>query len=158
MQTGPLIPGLREYDVRRRRRSAPWVWIGVAVGVLTVLVVLAGLVGGVGPLRALGARETPLQPVAWRTTADPAVIQVAVAIPSEGLCAGDEVKATGVERGPRIEVTATRVQAAGQVSCTGVGIAGDSTWVEVRLDAPLGERTVVRVEDRQPLPREAPAA
>src|SRR5690606_18920289 len=107
------------------------------------LVVLAGVVGGVGPLRALGARETPLQPVAWRASADPAVIQVAVAVPADGLCPGDEVTASGVERGPRIEVSAMRVQAAAVGACSGVGIAGDSVWVDVRLDAPLGERTVV---------------
>jgi hypothetical protein len=155
MQTGPLIPGMREIDAPRRSHAATWLWILGAVGLIAALVVLAGVVGGVGPLRALGARETPLQPVAYRLTSDPAVLQVAVALPTSGLCAGDEVRATGVERGPRVEVAAARVQAPGQEVCSGVGIAGDSTWVDVVLDQPLGERTVIRVEDRQPLPREA---
>jgi hypothetical protein len=158
VQTGPLIPGMREIDVRRRHHTAPWLWLAAGVAVVLALVVLAGVVAGVGPLRALGARETPLQAVAWRPTTDTRLIQVAVAIPPEGLCAADEVRAIGVERGPRIEVSAARVQSAAGGSCAGIGIAGDSTWVDVRLNDPLGDRTVIRAEDRAPLPREAAAA
>lgn len=157
-RTGPLIPGLREYDAPRHRRTAPWLWLAGTVVVLVVVVVAAGLLAGVGPLRALGAAETPLKAVAWRPTAVGTTIQVAVAVPPSGLCAGDEVTAVGVERGPRIEVSAVRVQPRTRDVCSGVGIAGDRVWVDVTLDQPVGQRTLVRAADRFPLPKEGAAA
>ena len=96
---GPLIPGLREYDAPRRRRSPVfWVWAIGSVVVVLALVVLGGLVAGIGPLRALGTEEAPLTPVSWRATDDPNLIQVAVALPDAGLCTGDEVVVRAIER------------------------------------------------------------
>jgi hypothetical protein len=155
---GPLIPGLREYDAPRRRRSpAVWVWAVGAVAAVLALVVLGGLVAGIGPLRALGTDESPLKPVAWRPTEDPAVIQVAVALPDAGLCTGDEVVVRAIGRPTLVEVSAARTSPRGSAGCAGIGIAGDRTWVDVRLELPMGTRMAIRQSDRVPLEAE-PAA
>jgi hypothetical protein len=152
---GPLIPGLREYDAPRRRRSPVfWMWTVGAIVSLAALIVLGGLVAGIGPLRALGTDETPLSPVSWRPTEDPRVIQVGVALPDAGLCTGDEVVVRAIERPTLIEVSAVRATARGGGACSGIGIAGDRTWVDLSLDLPLGTRMPVRESDRVPLEAE----
>ncbi|TAK70157.1 MAG: hypothetical protein EPO13_04095 [Actinomycetota bacterium] len=154
MRHGPLIPGLREFDAPRRRRRA-WVgWLVLVLGLGIAVTVLAGVLGGVGPLRRLGVTETALEPVAWRPTADAGHVQVAVAIPETGLCSGDSVSVTALEAGDRISVQATRSAPTRREVCAGLGIAGDRTWVDVILDGPVGGRTVVRQADRAPLPQE----
>ena len=157
MPRDPLIPGLREYDAPRRRRRTPafWGWLFGAIAVVLALVVAGGLVAGIGPLRALGTAETPLDPASWRSTPDPQVIQVAVALPEAGLCTGDEVLVRVIERPNVIEVSAVRAAPRGSQECAGIGIAGDRTWVDVSLDDPMGERTAVRVSDRVPLTNES---
>ena len=156
MARGPLIPGLREYDAPRRRRSPVfWMWTIGAVAAVAALVVLGGLVAGIGPLRALGTDEAPLTPVAWRPTVDAQVIQVAVALPESGLCTGDEVVVRAIERPTLIEVSAVRATARGSGECAGIGIAGDRTWVDLTLDLPMGTRMAVRQADRVPLEAES---
>lgn len=157
MPRDPLIPGLREYDAPRRRRRTPalWGWFFGGLAVVVALVVAGGLVAGIGPLRALGTAETPLDPVSWRSTPDPRAIQVAVALPEAGLCTGDEVLVRVIERPNVIEVSAVRAAPRGSQECAGIGIAGDRTWVDVSLDDPMGERTAVRVSDRVPLANES---
>ncbi len=156
MRTGPLIPGIREFDApRRRRNSGVLRWVLASVAIAAVITVMAGVLGGVGPLRVLGVQETPLRPIAWRPTVEATLVQVAVATP-EGLCSGDEVRVTPVEGGDRIAVDASRVRARNAGPCSGFGIAGDHTWVDVRLSAPVGDRTMIRKSDRQPMPRQAP--
>lgn len=155
-QRGPLIPGHREFDVPRSRRAGPLVWVIAVAATCALLVFLAGVFGGVGPLRALGAAESPLVPIAWRATASASVIQVAVAVPPSGLCPTDEVKVQGIERPGQVLVEATRTQPRGSRNCTGTGIAGDRLWVDVTLDQPLGDRSVLRESDKLPIPREGP--
>jgi hypothetical protein len=132
-------------------------WLLVSAVVLVVLVVLAGLVGGVGPLRALGLRTVPLDAVAYRLTTEPTVIQVGVTLPEEGLCRDDEIAVVAFERGNRVEVTssATRARAG---SCVVTSLGGDVRWADVRLTSSLGTRTVIRADDREPLPRESTPA
>ena len=155
MARGPLIPGMREYDAPRRRRAPTvWVWSIAIVVAATLLIVVAGIVSGIGPLRALGLQETPLDAVGWRATADPQVIQVAVALPESGLCTGDEVIVRGLERSTVVEVSAVRAAPRGSEGCAGIGIAGDRTWVDLALGAALGERSVIRSGDRVPLEAE----
>ena len=157
MARGPLIPGLREYDAPRRRRSPVfWMWTIGAVVVVLALVVLGGLVAGIGPLRALGTDEVSLTPVGWRATDDPKVIQVAVALPDSGLCTGDEVVVRAIERPTLIEVSAVRASPRGSDQCAGIGIAGDRTWVDLTLDLEMGTRMAVRESDRVPLEVEPP--
>jgi len=152
--SGPLIPGMNEYDGPRRRVPRIVWWVLVAIAVVAVLVVGAGLMGGVGPLRSLGLVTEDLQPVAYRPTVDERQIQIAVALPPRGLCSDEEVQVTAFERGRRVEVEA-QVQRSRTSDCPSTGIVGDRTWADVVLKAPLGERQVIRVADRQPLPRES---
>ena len=132
MARGPLIPGLREYDAPRRRRSPVfWMWTIGAVAAVAALVVLGGLVAGIGPLRALGTDEAPLTPVAWRPTVDAQVIQVAVALPESGLCTGDEVVVRSLEGDCTIrhpDFIAIGIQ--GEV------YANSAAWVAANLDFP----------------------
>lgn len=156
MARGPLIPGLREYDAPRRRRSPVfWMWTIGTVMSLVALVVLGGLIAGIGPLRALGTDEQALNPVSWRPTDNARVIQVAVALPDSGLCTGDEVVVRAIERPTLIEVSAVRATPRGSGACAGIGIAGDRTWVDLSLDLPMGTRMAVRQADRVPLDAEA---
>jgi len=147
---GPLIPGLQEFD--RPKRGWPRWLTGVVLGLigLMLLVVLAGFVGGVGPLRVLGQVSIPLDTVAYRATADQATIEVAVSAPSEGLCRDDDLTVVAYERGNRVEVegSATRSRSS---SCQALTMAGDLRWVPVTLDSALGERTVVTTDGRRPL-------
>jgi hypothetical protein len=150
---GPLIPGLREFD-RPRRGWPRWlVWLIVASVTVVSVVMLAGLVGGVGPLRALGSTTTPLAAVGYRLTGDPAVIEVAVRLPESGLCRDDVIDAVAFERGARVEldIAVTRSR---RGDCAVATIGGDVRWVPVTLDTDLGARTVIRVSDREPVPRE----
>jgi hypothetical protein len=152
--SGPLIPGMREFDRPRSRRPA-WV-VGTIVGlvVLVAVLVLAGFAGGVGPLRALGLSTMPLDAVGYRLTADETVIQVAVTPPPSGLCRNDDLRAVAFERSNRVEVESSFTRAR-SASCPVTTIGGDVRWVDVRLAGPLGTRTVIRASDREPLRREA---
>ncbi len=150
MAQGPLIPGLREFD--RPRRGWPR-WLTVVVLMLlaaVTLIVVAGFVGGVGPLRVLGQSTVPLEAVAYRSTSDPQVIEVGVSIPREGLCREDDVNVVTYERGNRIEVdgSATRSRSA---ACQPLTLGGELQWVPVTLRSELGSRTVIAVEGRAAL-------
>lgn len=150
MAGGPLIPGLQEFDAPRPRRT----WIGWTLGIAAlglVLVVVAGFVGGVGPLAVLGVQTTPLSAVGYRTAADPSAVDIAVAVPPGGLCGNDEVTATAFERGGRVEVEASMSRR--RSDCPPVALGGDVRWVTVTLQQPLGERPVIRLPDREPLPQ-----
>lgn len=154
MGNGPLIPGMSEFDAPRKRLPA-WVWwVASALGVVLVLVVLGGFFGGVGPLRSVGLVSQSLQPVSYRPTTVDAVIQVAVALPASSLCPDAEIVVQAFERGPRVEVEATAISPRTS-SCPSTGITGDRAWVDVQLRENLGERTVIRTMDRQPLPRDS---
>ncbi len=155
---GPLIPGLREYDAPRRKRApAIWVWTIAGAIAVAVLVLVGGIAAGIGPLRAFGVVETPLTPVSWRAGEQPNTLQVAVALPEAGLCTGDDVLVRTIERPTVLEVTAIRAAPRGSADCAGIGIAGDRTWVDVRLGAPLNGRSVIRMPDRTPLLEESAA-
>jgi hypothetical protein len=150
VQQGPLIPGLEEFD-RPRRGWPRWLtWVVLGVIAFALLVMLAGFVGGVGPLRALGQSTVPLTTVAFRETASTNVIEIAVTAPREGLCRGDEIVAVGYERGNRIEVEAS-ITRSRSTSCQPMTMAGDLRWAPVRLDSPIGTRTVVSTDDRRAL-------
>ncbi len=155
---GPLIPGLREYDAPRRKRApAIWVWSVAGVIAVAVLILVGGIAAGIGPLRAFGVVETTLTPVSWRPGVEPDTLQVAVALPESGLCTGDDVLVRTIERPTVVEVTALRAAPRGSADCAGIGIAGDRTWVDVRLGDPLGERSLIRMPDRIPLTEESPS-
>lgn len=145
---------MSEFDGPRRRVPRFVLWILAALVVLGALIGAAGLVGGVGPLRSLGLVTEDLQPVAFRPTASDETIQIAVALPPRGLCPDEQIQVIAFERGVRVEIQA-QVQRSRTSDCLVTGIAGDRAWVDVALASPLGDRTVIRVGDRQPLPRES---
>ena len=145
---------MNEFDGPRRRVPRIVLWLLAAVIVLGALVGAAGLVGGVGPLRSLGLVTEDLQPVAYRPTTSEQAIQVAVALPPQGLCPDEQIQVVAFERGARVEIQA-QVQRSRTSDCPVTGIAGDQTWVDVALASPLGDRTVIRTGDRQPLPRQS---
>jgi hypothetical protein len=153
MPQGPLIPGLREFD--RPKRGVPrWVvTMIIAAIVAVILLVVAGFVGGVGPLRVLGQTTSPLEAVSYRGDPESSVIEVAVTLPEDGLCRDDELVIVPFERSNRVEldVTVTRSRSS---TCELVTMGGDVRRVEVTLDNPLGERQVILVDGRQPLTRE----
>lgn len=154
MANGPLIPGMREFD-RPRKGWPAWVWWLIAGAVLLlVLVLAAGFVGGVGPLRSLGQTTTGLSAVKYRPTAAANVIQVALQMPASGLCRDDEVTVTAYERSDRVEVD-SNVTRPRRSSCPVTNVGGDVRWVDVVLQEPLGTRQVVRLPDRLALPRES---
>lgn len=148
------MPRGREFDAPRRGVRGPVFWAIVAVSAVLVLVAGAGLFAGVGPLRALGASEEALTPLAWRPTADPGVIELAVLVPPRGICSGDEVLPEVIERGSRIEVGAVLRSPRGS-TCTPVGIAGDRVWIDVPLSASERGLAVVSAVDREALPQES---
>jgi hypothetical protein len=152
--SGPILPGMREFDRPRGRGPAWVVWAVMTLVVLAVVIVLAGFVGGVGPLRVLGQSTVPLEPVAYRVTDDDALIEIAVTLPPDGLCRDDVIDAVAFERSNRVEVEASVTRGRAE-SCTVTTIGGDVRWADVRLDSPLGTRTVIRATDREPLTREA---
>jgi hypothetical protein len=145
---------MNEFDGPRRRVPRFVWWIVVVLVVMGVLVGAAGLVGGVGPLRSLGLVTEDLQPVAYRPTTSEQAIQIAVALPPRGLCPDEQIQVVAFERGARVEIQA-QVERSRTSDCPVTGIAGDRAWVDVALASPLGERTVIRTGDRQPLPRES---
>jgi hypothetical protein len=150
---GPLIPGMREFDRPRSRWPAWLAWLVGGSLAIVVLIVLAGFVGGVGPLRVLGLTSTSLSPVAYRPTASPTSIQVAVTLPPAGLCRGDELTAVAFERSNRVEVETVLVRSRNG-TCTVTTMGGDLRWIDVSLDHPLGTRTVINSVDRAPLSRD----
>ena len=154
MTSGPLIPGMNEFDGPRRRVPRLVWWMLIALIVIGVLVGAAGLVGGVGPLRSLGLVNEDLQPVAYRPTTSDQAIQVAVALPPRGLCPDERIQVVAFERGARVEIQA-QVQRSRTSDCPVTGVGGDRTWVDVTLVSPLDDRSVIRTGDRQPLPRES---
>jgi hypothetical protein len=156
MPQGPLIPGIEEFD-RPKRGWPKWLTL-VVVGVLLLgaLIVVAGFVGGVGPLRVLGQSIVPLTAVAYRELPDPLAIEVAVTTPREGLCRNDELVVVAYERGNRVEVEGS-VTRSRTSSCQTVTMGGELTWVQVELESALGERTVINVEGREPLEERTPS-
>lgn len=152
MPSGPLIPGLEEFDAPRRPwpRWIPWA-IGLVVAALA-FVTVAGFVAGAGPLRALGLQTTELQPVSFRPTTNPQVIQVSVGVPSAGICPGDDLAARAIEDGSIVLIEAEMTQRR-DAACGQAGVGSEAKWLDVSLDAPLAERSVVRASDRVALPR-----
>jgi hypothetical protein len=156
MPQGPLITGIEEFD-RPKRGWPKWLTL-VVIGVLLLgsLIVVAGFVGGVGPLRILGQSVVPLTAVAYRELPDPLAIEVAVTTPREGLCRNDELVVVGYERGNRVEVEGS-VTRSRTSSCQTVTMGAELTWVQVELESALGERTVINVEGREPLEERTPS-
>jgi len=154
MPQGPLLWDREEFDVPRRRGPRWLPWMLAAGGVIAAVIVIAGLLGGVGPLRILGLTTQDVTAISYRPTVNPNVIQVGVALPPQGLCRGDDIAVTALEQSNRIEVRAQATRAR-LSNCERTGVAGSRAWVDVALRFPLAERAVIRMPDRLPLSRES---
>ena len=152
MAGGPLIPGLTEFDRPKGKRPA---WIGWLIGsvfVVVALIVVAGFVGGVGPLRFLGTTIIEVKPVSYQGDPASTLLNVSIALPASGLCREDQVSLVAFERSNRVEIEAS-VSRPRSGQCTVTSLGGDVRWSEVELANPLGERRVIRTIDREPLPQ-----
>ena len=156
MVNGPLIPGLREFDGPKRQIPRVVWWVAILIVLSGVGVVLAGVFASAGPMRGLGLVSEGLQPVAYRPTTSEQVLQVALALPPEGLCRQDTVDVSTVEDASFVRVSATRTSARSG-ACAATGSSGDRMWVDVQLAGPLGERRVVAANDSEALPRDTSA-
>lgn len=156
MVKGPLIPGLREFD--GPRRGVPGlVWALLILVLLALLLIgFLGVFRGMGPLRGLGLATESLQPVAFRPTTDDRVIQVAVAVPTEGLCELDPVDVQATETVNEIAI-ASSITSLRNSSCAKVVAPDGEVWVDVVLNGPLDGRMVVKASDGRELPRQSAA-
>ena len=156
MVKGPLIPGLKEFD--GPRRGVPRVlWVLLVLVLLgALLMVFLGVFRGMGPLRGLGLVTDTLQPIAFRPTTDERVIQVAVAVPTEGICEEDPVDVQATEAASQVAVSSS-VTSLRNSSCTKVIAPDGEVWVDVVLGAPLQDRVVVKASDGRELPRQSAA-
>lgn len=156
MAGGPLIPGLKEFDGPKRGVPAI-VWILLAVVVLAGLsVAFAGVFMGSGPLRELGLVTDQLEPVAYRPTTDDRVLQVAVAVPPEGLCETSPVDVRAVESAANVSISAS-ITTLRNSSCARTMAGEGEVWVDVFLAAPLDARALVKASDGRELPRQTAA-
>lgn len=141
---------MQEFDAPRRRLPRWIPWSLATVGVALAFVIVLGFVAGTGPLRLLGLQTEALQPIAYRPTTNPLVIQLAVGMPVEGICRGDDVRARAVEDGDVVildaEITRRR-----NSNCGTAGVGSNLAWVDVALDAPIEGRSIIRRGDRLPL-------
>ena len=145
-RNGPLIPGMQEFD---RPRKSPWRWVALVVGILVIafaLVLVLGVFAGRGPLRGLGVNVENLQVINWRSTENEKVIELAVTMPASGLCRSSVIEPQVVQSSEQLVVAAS-VEQSKRASCPQMEVVGDRTWVMVQLDAPVGERTVIRSSD-----------
>ncbi len=145
-RNGPLIPGMQEFD---RPRKSPWRWVALVVGIVVIafaLVLVLGVFAGRGPLRGLGVNVENLQVINWRPTENENVIELAVTMPASGLCRSSVIEPQVAQHSEELVVGAS-VEQSKRASCAQMEVVGDRTWVMVQLDAPVGERMVVRSSD-----------
>ena len=151
---GPLIPGMREFD-RPRKKNPVIIWVVLGLVLLAGIVILGlGVFAAAGPFRQLGLVTEKLEPLAFRPTIIETVVQISVALPAGGLCANDVVDISLAEDAASVYVGAS-VTTPRNISCPAVGLSADQVWVDVQLIDPLGQRQVVRADDRQVLSRES---
>ncbi|MDA3021533.1 MAG: hypothetical protein O2943_02525 [Actinomycetota bacterium] len=151
---GPLIPGMREFDSPRKKNPVI-IWVVLGLVVLAGVIFLGlGVFAAAGPFRQLGLVTEKLEPLAFRPTIIETVAQISVALPAGGLCADDVVDISLAEDSDTVYVGAS-VTTPRNISCPAVGLSADQVWVDVQLIDPLGQRQVVRADDRQVLSRES---
>ncbi|MSO27181.1 MAG: hypothetical protein EXQ60_03835 [Candidatus Nanopelagicales bacterium] len=152
--SGPLIPGMREFDAPRKKNPAFLWWLLGLLVLAGVIILGLGVFVAVGPLRQLGLVTEKLEPLAFRPTIIDTAVQIAVALPAGGLCTDDVVDISLAEDAVAVYVGAS-VTTPRNISCPAVGLSADQLWVDVQLLAPLAQRQVVRADDGQVLSRES---
>lgn len=132
-----------------------WLVLGV-VGLLMVgvVIVLRGL-RGIGPLGGrLGSTVTSVKPVGFALpprTEDPRMLAVVLPWDEETYCNG-QFTVRAVESDTRVEIAdVVSRQFRGPVSCLGLVTRDGKAAAALRLEAPVGDRQVIRARDRQAL-------
>lgn len=151
MSGGPLIPGFNEFD--RPNRGFPR-WAGFLIaGIvsLSLLLFVWGFVAGSGPFSSLGQVSQELQPAGFRPTVDTDVIQVNVTSPQSGICPDQNLGVTVIESSSEIGLAVT-LSGPRSSSCQGTNESG-SIWIDVLLENPVGDRSIVRSSDGQQILR-----
>lgn len=151
MAKGPLIPGMNEFD--RPKKGLPrWVGLFIALSVISFgLLTLWGFVAGSGPFSQLGQVEKQIQPIGFRPTVEPEVIQIQVQLPKEGACATNTFDISATETPETISVTVELINPRDN-SCPGDQLT-DELWLDLTLKEPLNNRILTRSIDGQELPQ-----
>ena len=128
--------------------------VGVSVVLLGSVTVLRGL-QGMGPLGSrLGSSVTTVRPVGFAlapTGQDPRALAVVFPWAEASYCNG-QFTVVAVESSASVEIRrVVSRQLHGTVSCLGLATRNGRAAAVVRLNAPVGDRRVVRSSDRHPL-------
>jgi hypothetical protein len=151
MAKGPLIPGMNEFD--RPKKGLPrWVGLFIALSVISFgLLTLWGFVAGGGPFSQLGQVEQQLQPIGFRPTVEPEVIQIQVQLPKEGACATNTFDISAEETPETVSISVELINPRDN-SCPGNQLTGE-IWLDLTLIEPLNNRVLTRSIDGQELPQ-----
>ena len=151
MNVGPLIPGFNEFD-RPKRGFPRWAGFLIAAVVgIAALLLIWGFAAGSGPFSSLGLVTEELQPSGYRPTVDTDVIQVNAAPPQSGICP-DQTLDVAVSESPSEIGLAVTLSGPRSSTCLG-NAQSESIWIDVVLNEPLGDRTIVRTSDGQQILR-----
>lgn len=151
MAKGPLIPGMNDFD--RPKKGLPrWVGLFIALSVVSFgLLTLWGFVAGGGPFAQLGQVERGLQPIGFRPTVQPNVIQIQVQLPKEGACSTNTFEVLADETPEAVSIVVELLNPRDN-SCPGNQLTGES-WLDLTLTEPLSDRLLIRGVDGQELPQ-----
>lgn len=157
MTGGPLIPGMREFDGPKKGVPVIVWWILGLIIILAVALTGLGAFAASGPMHSLGEVTKQLQPVAYRSTTSDRLMQVAVNVPTDGVCRRDPVDVALIESADTISL-AFSVTSARNTTCALADTPDNRLWVDVPLGAPVGSRHILRAEDGQELLTDSAAA
>jgi hypothetical protein len=148
---GPLIPGMNEFD--RPKKGLPrWVGLFIALSIISFgLLTIWGFVAGGGPFSQLGQLEQQLQPVGFRPTVEPEVIQVQVQLPKVGACPSNTFDISAEESIESVSVAVELISPRDN-TCPGNQLTGE-IWLDLALTEPLATRLLIRSIDGQELPQ-----
>lgn len=151
MAKGPLIPGMNEFD--RPKKGLPrWVGVFLALSVISFgLLTLWGFVAGGGPFSQLGQVEQQLQPIGFRPTVEPEVIQIQAQLPKEGACATNTFNVSAEETPESVSISVELINPRDN-SCPDDQLTGE-VWLDLALTEPLATRLLIRTIDGQELPQ-----
>jgi hypothetical protein len=148
---GPLIPGMNEFD-RPKKGMPRWVGLFIALSIISFgILTLWGFVAGGGPFSQLGQQEQQLQPIGFRPTVEPEVIQVQVQLPKDGACATNTFDISAEETPESVSVSVELINPRNN-ACPGDQLTGE-TWLDLTLNEPLDNRALTRSIDGQELPQ-----
>ena len=149
MPSGPLIPGMNEFD-RPKKGMPRWVGPFIALSIIAFgLLTIWGFVAGGGPFSQLGQIEEQLQPTGFRPTVEPDVIQIEVQLPKTGACEANIFNIEANETPENIDVAVQLIRPRNN-DCPNDQLTGE-IWLDLTLIEPVNNRTITRSIDGQEL-------